>query len=93
MTAKVSAALEKHLEAYRFADELVLLDEFLGVFGWNLKRAVVEHDLDESWTKHIIDLSGSGNAHRLGRGIPRRCLKAELESESRRLQRPLGCDG
>jgi hypothetical protein len=50
MTAEVSAALEKHLKAYRFADILFLLDELLGVLGWNLERAVVEHDLDESWT-------------------------------------------
>jgi hypothetical protein len=62
------------LEAYRFADKLIFLDEFLGVFGWNLKRAVVEHDLDESWTKHIIDLSGSGKIRKHGRDIRRRYL-------------------
>jgi hypothetical protein len=50
MTAELGVATEKHLEAYRFADELVLLEEFFGVFGRNLERAVVEHDLDETWT-------------------------------------------
>jgi hypothetical protein len=50
MTAKLSAATEKHLEAYRFADQLLLFDELFGVLGWNLERAVVEHDLDETWT-------------------------------------------
>jgi hypothetical protein len=54
MTAEVSAALEKHLEAYRFADKFLFLDEFLGVLSGNLERAVVEHDLDETGTKHII---------------------------------------
>jgi hypothetical protein len=54
MTAKLSAATEKHLEAYRFADQLLLFDELFGVLGWNLERAVVEHDLDETWTEHIL---------------------------------------
>jgi hypothetical protein len=53
MTAKLSAATKKHLEAYRFADQMLLFDELFGVLCGNLERAVVEHNLDESWTKHI----------------------------------------
>jgi hypothetical protein len=93
MTAEVSVALEKHLEAYRFAYELVFLDEFLGVLCRNLERAIVEHDLDETGTKHIIDLSGSGSFRKHGRGIPQRDLKAKLELGFRRPQRRLGCGG
>jgi hypothetical protein len=50
MTAELGVATEKHLEANRFADKFLFLDEFLGVLRGNLEGAVVEHDLNESWT-------------------------------------------